>query len=114
MTKILAQIKSDLRRYADPRRAEASNWYFKPEPGVDDIFLGVTVPNQRLVAKEYYKYIQPVAVCSLLHSTVHEERLTALLIWVLQYKKGDDQTKDNIYHLYLNNTVVVQHIEDGS
>jgi len=98
------QIQNELRLVADQKRAEASNWYFKPEPGVVDIFLGVTVPNQRLIAKKYFKNISYTDVQKLLHSDIHEERLTALIIWVLQYKKADEKNKSAIFDLYINNT----------
>ncbi|MDQ5885900.1 MAG: hypothetical protein QG628_297 [Patescibacteria group bacterium] len=101
---IIAQIQQDLRAKATARRREASAWYFKPEPGVRDVFLGVTVPDQRLVSKKYYRTITPIEVQRLLHSDIHEERLTALLIWVLQYKRGDEQKKAQIYELYMKNT----------
>lgn len=104
MSNELSQIKLDLRAMADPVRASASKWYFKSEPGVADTFLGVTVPNQRQIAKKYHTETRPLDVCTLLHSDVHEERLTALLLWVMQYKKGDEQTKASIYEMYLRNT----------
>lgn len=100
----ISQIQSDLRSKADPRRAEASNWYFKPEPGVHDVFLGVTVPNQRTIAKKYFNTITAQEVLDLLYSEIHEERLTALIIWVLQYTRGDQQLKNQIYDLYMKNT----------
>lgn len=103
----IEQIRNELARKADEKRAEASSWFFKQEPGQTDIFLGVRVPEQRMIAKEHYKTILPAQVPSLLHSDIHEERLTALLIWVLQYQKGDESTKKQIYELYLANTLWV-------
>ena len=104
MSSVVNQIQNDLRKVADSKRAEASNWYFKLEPGQKDTFLGVTVPNQRLIAKKYTKSCRPEEVVPLLQCEVHEERLTALLIWVLQYNKGSDETKEQIYNLYVHNT----------
>jgi 3-methyladenine DNA glycosylase AlkD len=40
----------------------------------------------------------------LLHSAEHEFRLTALLIWVDQFKRGDEATQRGIYQFYLANT----------
>lgn len=97
-------IQADLRSHATPRRREASMWYFKPEPGVQDVFLGVTVPDQRLISKKYFSSITPKEVLRLLHSEIHEERLTALLIWVMQYKRGNSKVKSEVYDLYLKNT----------
>ncbi len=100
----IALIQQRLRDYSDPIRAQFSPNYFKLEPGDTDQFLGVTVPNQRKIVKEFYQKISPREVEQLLHSTVHEERLTALLLWVLQYQKGDSKTKADIYSRYIKNT----------
>lgn len=101
---IVQRIRQDLQEQADPLRAQISPSYFKLEPGDHDDFLGVTVPKQRVIVRRYYKEITPAQVEQLLHSTIHEERLTALMIWVLQYQKGDDDTKADIYTRYLANT----------
>ncbi|MGE5795894.1 MAG: DNA alkylation repair protein, partial [Ignavibacteria bacterium] len=39
----------------------------------------------------------------MLASPVHEERLTAVLILVLKFKKGDESEKERIYKFYLKN-----------
>ena len=80
------------------------------------------VPVQRSIAKKYkescFKDIK-----ELLYSDHHEERLIALLILVEQYKKGDEQIKEDIftfYHLHrkrINNWDLVDltaHIISGS
>ncbi len=100
---IVNQIRQALRSQSDPLKAEFFPRFFKPEPGDTDQFLGVTVPKQRAIVKAYYKQLTPDQVVGLLHSPVHEERLTALLIWVMQYQKGDLETKQLIYNLYLAN-----------
>lgn len=101
---IVQRIRQDLHDQADPLRAEFSPRYFKLEPGDHHEFLGVTVPRQRVIGRQYYKDITPAQVEQLLHSPIHEERLTALMIWVTQYQKGDDDTKADIYSRYLSNT----------
>lgn len=104
MTSVVDQIKQDLRDQSDDLRAAHSSSYFKFETGVSDIFLGVTVPKQRVIAKEYFRTVLPEQVCELLHSSVHEERLTALIMWVQQFKTGDANIQKRIYDLYLANT----------
>ena len=104
MSDVVNKIQTELRSVASKKRAEASKWYFKSEPGVVDEFLGITVPNQRLIAKKYYRNIGCRDVEKLLHSNVHEERLTALIMWVLQYKKAKEQNKKVYVDLYLENT----------
>jgi 3-methyladenine DNA glycosylase AlkD len=43
-------------------------------------------------------------VLQLLKSKIHEERLVAVLILVSWFEKGDENTKEDIYKLYLDNT----------
>lgn len=65
--------------------------------------MGIRVPELRKLAKE----CQDIAlkeVGQLLKSSIHEERLLALLILVRIYSKGDEPTKKNIHDLYLKNT----------
>lgn len=104
MNKIILQIQQALRDQADPVKADFFPHFFKSEPGDTDEFLGVTVPKQRVITKEYFKQLAPRDVLELLRSPVHEERLTALMIWVMQFKKGDESVKKEIYQLYLTNT----------
>lgn len=96
-------IKKELRLLSSKERAETSAWFFKTEKGqygYGDVFIGVTVPEMRKVAKKYIS--TPLAeVEKLLHSKEHEFRFTALIILVLKYKKGDEQK--NIYDLYMRN-----------
>lgn len=101
---IIDGVRQDLRDQSDPIKAEFFPHYFKVEEGDKDEFLGVTVPKQRVIAKKYYKQILPKDVVDLLHSEVHEERLTALMIWVLQFQKGTEAIKKSVYGLYLANT----------
>ncbi|MCA9344653.1 DNA alkylation repair protein [Candidatus Saccharibacteria bacterium] len=96
-------IQQQLRDQSDPIKAEFFPHFFTSEPGDKDEFLGVTVPKQRTIVAKFYKKINPVDVLELLHSNVHEERLTALLIWVAQYQHGEDKTKKQVYDLYLRN-----------
>lgn len=97
-------IQQALRDQSDPIKADFFPHFFKLEPGDKDEFLGVTVPKQRTIVKEFYRQISSEEVAQLLHSTVHEERLTALMIWVLQCQKGTEEQKKDIYNLYLKNT----------
>ncbi len=99
-------IRQDLKAIASPERAKTNQHYFKTGPGEygeGDIFIGVTVPNQRKVAKKYYNLPLP-EVENLLQSKIHEERLTAVIILVEQFKKANTQTQKEIYNFYLANT----------
>ncbi len=95
-----------LEKLASPKKAQKSAYFFKTGPGEygeGDIFIGLTVPEQRIIAKEY-KNIKFGEVQKLLHSPIHEHRFTALLILILQFEKSDAERQSEIYQLYLKNT----------
>ena len=98
-------VQKEMHSLADPVRAAASRKYFKTgkgEYGEGDKFIGVPVPQQRLLAKKY-KDITLSETGKLLQSVIHEERLTALFILVFQYKKGNENLKREIVNLFLSN-----------
>lgn len=99
-------IKKDLRKYASFKKAKLLQRFFKTGPGDyghGDIFLGVTVPEIRVVAR-LYQAIPLNGADQLLKSKFHEERLLALLILISKFKKGNDKEKKEIYELYLART----------
>lgn len=95
----------DLKRLGTPAKAKASAWFFKTgkgQYGFGDIFYGVTVPEQRKIAKLYAE-LSASEIVKLLRSKVHECRLTALFVLVDQYKRGDAKKRWKIARLYLAN-----------
>lgn len=60
----------------------------KGEYGEGDLFLGVTVPDQRSIAKAYWNKISLNELEALLQSKFHEHRATALFILVLKFEKS--------------------------
>jgi len=105
--KYIEKIKNDLAQYIDQEKAEFFPKFFNAFPGgygEGDRFLGVKVPDQRKVAKKYYKDISLDAVEKLLRKPVHEYRLTALLILVNKFEKAKaHEDRKSIVDLYLNN-----------
>ena len=82
-----------LESLGDPAIAEHSQRFFKSGPGEygeGDIFRGIRVPVLRKTAKQF-KDLSIDHTVELLHSPFHEDRLTALLIFVLKYKKGQSE-----------------------
>lgn len=72
--------------------------------GEGDKFIAVSVPNQRLISKKYYKEATVEELERLLKSPIHEHRLTALFMLVLKYQKTKDfKVHQQIADLYLNN-----------
>jgi 3-methyladenine DNA glycosylase AlkD len=102
-------IRNELRSLADPQKATVLARFFKTGPGeygFGDRFIGVVVPDIRRVVKSHRQAGRP-AVVKLLRSPFHEERLTALLILVEQYRNGDASRRKEIYDLYLSNTAFI-------
>jgi 3-methyladenine DNA glycosylase AlkD len=101
-----------------PEKAKTSAWFFKTgagQYGHGDVFLGVTVPEQRKLAKDHAAL--PLAELeTLLASKVHEHRLTALLILVRQFEHGDAAAQARIARFYLANRKAVNNwdLVDGS
>ena len=110
---MIKELQKELRKLANPEKAKILAMFFKTgkgEYGEGDIFLGITVPEQRKVAVRYNLPAGKVGtldfrnIQKLLNSKIHEERLVALLILVEQYKKVDEANKNKIFDFYLKNT----------
>jgi 3-methyladenine DNA glycosylase AlkD len=98
-------VSQALHQVATPERAKANAWFFKTGPGQygeGDKFVGVTVPQQRKVAKQF-KDLPLKELEKLIKSPWHEERLTGLFILVNQYQKADDKTQKSIAGFYHKN-----------
>ncbi|ATN07367.1 DNA alkylation repair protein [Chryseobacterium indologenes] len=106
MNNIVKEIKEALAVLSIPEKAEFFPRFFKTgkgEYGEGDVFLGVTVPDQRSVAKEYYKKVELNDLSVLLSSQYHEYRLTALFMLISKFEKTKDlQAKEKIVTFYLN------------
>ncbi|HEX6042241.1 DNA alkylation repair protein, partial [Longimicrobium sp.] len=74
--------------------------------GEGDRFLGIRVPAVRKLVREFRGTpLDEVAV--LLRSAWHEARLTALLLLVDAYARGDAATREAVYRLYLSSTAFI-------
>lgn len=83
------QITGELKALGNPAKAAHLSRFFKTgkgEYGEGDLFLGVTVPEQRAVAKKYAD-TDFDTLAALVCSPYHEIRLTALLIAVYKFEK---------------------------
>jgi 3-methyladenine DNA glycosylase AlkD len=102
----LQKLQKEIRSCANPEKAKLLSRFFKTGKGEyaeGDIFLGIMVPTQRIIAKKFFN-LSISNVERLLHSKYHEERLIALFILIYQFEKGDEKTKGKIFSLYLANT----------
>lgn len=104
---LLLKIKKELRRLASKEKAKNLQRFFKTGKGEyaeGDKFLGVMVPQTRLLVKKYWTQISLANTKILLTSKFHEERLLALLILVKKFEKGNEIQRKEIFDLYLTNT----------
>lgn len=99
------EIKAALQDLALPEKAAFFPRFFKAGKGEyaeGDEFLGVTVPDQRKVVKEYWNRISLEEIAELLSSTIHEHRHCALLILVNKFEKAKtEKEKKEIVNFYL-------------
>jgi 3-methyladenine DNA glycosylase AlkD len=99
-----AAVRRALREFASPERAIAVARFFKTgkgEYGEGDVFIGVTVPEERQVAR-HFRALPLTEADKLLTSRIHEERITALLILVDQFVAAkDERVRGRIFRLYM-------------
>jgi 3-methyladenine DNA glycosylase AlkD len=99
-------VKRALARLADKDKARILARFFKTgkgQYGAGDKFLGITVPAQRQIAKQFQNL--PLSeVAKLLASPIHEHRLTAVLILVDKFQQAVEAEKQKIVKFYLSRT----------
>lgn len=117
---MVTQVKQELESFIDPERVAFFPKFFKSgkgQYGEGDIFMGISVPNVRLVVNKYHTVINLNDLQLLIMDPIHEVRMTAILILVHKFNKAkDDETKSVIYDFYLKNTKGVNNwdLVDGS
>ena len=103
---MLNDLKKDLQKLASPQKAKDCARFFKVgkgEYGEGDKFIGVTVPEQRVIAKKYLD-ISLTELEKLVSSPIHEYRLTGFMLLVYKYEKTEDnKLKKKYYDFYLKN-----------
>lgn len=102
----LTKLYQDIKALASTERAKANTWFFKTgkgEYGEGDVFVGLRVPEVRLIAKKY-KDLPLNDIEKLLLSKIHEQRLLGLILLVNKFKQADDTGKQEIYDFYLAHT----------
>jgi len=106
---MLEKLEKRLEEEKNPKQAELLQRFFKTgqgEYGEGDIFLGIKVPVQRQIVKEF-NGLSIEEIQQLINSKIHEKRLIGLLILVEQYKKAeklkDVNKKKEIFDFYLEN-----------
>jgi 3-methyladenine DNA glycosylase AlkD len=102
------QVYLSLQERAVPAKAAHLQRYFNTGPGgygEGDLFLGVTVPEQRKIAKTLASQISLPELSELIQHPYHEMRLTGLLALVYRFEKtsseGDRQELVDFYLAHL-------------
>ena len=101
----LAKLKKEIREKSSKEKSKIYAKFFKTgkgEYGEGDIFLGLTVPEQRILAGKYTNLVLD-DVKKLLESKYHEHRLMGLFILVYKYEKSNEKEKAGIKDFYLEN-----------
>src|SRR3989338_11167518 len=101
----LNNLKSELNKLENKEKIPIYQNFFKTGPGdygEGDVFLGVSVPAVRAVAKKHTGL--PLAgIRKLLNSRLHEVRLAALLVLVEKYRLAGAAGKKEIFGFYISN-----------
>lgn len=90
----------------NPEKALFQAHFFKTGPGQygeGDQFLGLTVPQQRVVANQFWKSTTLQDISELLESPYHEARLTALVLLVKLAQKNPNR-RANYAEFYLRHS----------
>ncbi|WP_128547930.1 DNA alkylation repair protein [Larkinella soli] len=102
-------VKGALLAQADPEKAAFFKRFFKTGPGQygeHDQFLGLSVPQQREIAKRY-RSLPPDETEQLVRDPYHECRLTGLIIWTNQARGSGEENRRLILEYYLRNRAYV-------
>lgn len=92
-------IMKELAQAADARKAAFYPRFFKAGPGEyaeGDRFLGVTVPEQRRIARRH-RDAPLTELVRLIGSPIHEHRLTGYLILTEQFRKADEEARARLF-----------------
>lgn len=102
----LLALRKEIKKNSDPEKALSLQKYFKTgvgEYGEGDVFLGLTVPVLRKIAKQH-KELSLEDIQLLLKSKIHEERSAALMVLGFQFEKAKERWREQIIQFYLTHT----------
>lgn len=111
MEQVTQMITDALRELSSAEKRRVFPRFFKTgkgEYGEGDRFLGVVVPNVRIIARQH-KELSLENIRELMQSEWHEVRLCALLMMVEKAKRADEPARKALFDLYLS---VTEHINN--
>ena len=104
----VVQLKRELKKLGDSEKAKILQGFFKTgkgQYGEGDVFLGVSVPQTRIVVKKHHELTLEETE-ELLKSKIHEERLAAILLLVYHFenavKEKNEKKQKEIFDFYLS------------
>ncbi len=103
MNTLFNDLKNEIKQKASPEKAKILSGFFKTgkgQYGEGDVFLGLTVPEQRLLAKKYQD-LSIDDIGELIQNKIHEYRLVALLILVQKFNSANQEQKKKIFEFYV-------------
>ena len=106
-------VRKALTGNADPKKSLLHRSYFTNS--ADDIFLGVTTPTLRRLAKDF-AHLGLADIRLLLRSKIHDERSLANEILRLQFQKATEKGRQRIFDFYIRNLQLIREWDgvDGS
>jgi 3-methyladenine DNA glycosylase AlkD len=102
---MLEDLKTELHNKSSPERAVFVSRFFKTgkgQYGEGDIFIGVSNPDARQIAKKYAQ-ISLLETEQLLQSPIHEHRFVALVLLTHRFAKSRGEAQENVVSCYLRN-----------
>lgn len=105
---MIERLKQELDNFRGMKRdLEILQNFFKTGPGQygeGDVFIGISMPNQRKVAKMFHKEFELEKIEELLQEEIHEYRSVALIMLVEKYSRSKSKKEQQeIAELYLKN-----------
>ena len=99
------EILEELHSFSTAQKAKNATRFFKTGEqsySAGDVFIGVTIPEIRKIAKKYLN-INYHILAQILASKIHEERMLALIILTEKFAKFENQ-RGEIVDFYLEST----------
>lgn len=102
---LFKQLKQRIEELGSHKKASDLSRFFKTgegQYGYGDVFVGISVPELRKLAKEFSS-ISIEETIELLRSKIHEERMLALFILISKYENKKINCKNQIFEIYIAN-----------
>lgn len=99
------EILRELHSFSTPQKAKNATRFFKigdKSYGAGDVFIGVTIPEIRKIAKKHFT-MNYHTLAQILASKIHEERMLALIILTEKFAKFQNE-RGKIIDFYLEST----------